>query len=52
MGEGNDGAVVEPKICDYCGCYITVVNQVCPGRDNGYCLEEVGAPGHEIQPRD
>lgn len=32
---------VEPKICDYCGGYITEVGQRCPARHDGQCRESV-----------
>jgi hypothetical protein len=47
----HNPVVIEPKSCDYCGEYITQVNQICPARHDGYCLENWGDPGAELMPR-
>lgn len=37
----REKAAVEPKIYDYCGGYITEVDQKCPARHDGTCQEEI-----------
>lgn len=35
---GGDASIVEPKICDFCGCYIREPEQECPALADGRCL--------------
>ena len=43
--------VVEPEICDFCGCYITEVDPQCPALDDGRCRPNAH-PDDELRLRD